>query len=437
MPWKGGFLQGVLKKKLYYGWVVVCMVFVALLVSAGVRAAPTVLIIPLESELGWGRAAISAAVSIGLLLYGLSGPAAGWLMDRFGPKLLTLFGLALIGSSTLMGTAMTELWQLNLFWGVLSGVGTGIVAPVLGATVANRWFVKRRGLVLGILGAAASAGQLLTVPALMWLVVEVGWRAGTAVLAAIVLLVLVPVLLFMRNDPTSMSLRAYGEPQKNPAEESSAPEPSTTVAQPPGPGGSPVLGAFRSPVFWLLAGSFFICGASSNGIIGVHFVPHSIDHGIPEVTAASVLAIMGVMNFVGTIASGWLTDRYDPRKLLAIYYSLRGLSLLLLPFVTQFAGLAVFAVFFGLDYIATVPPTVALVADRFGRANVGAVFGWVFFGHQIGAALASYLGGMVRVSLDDYTAAFLGAGVLAILASLMVLVIRRESTPLGPEAARA
>jgi sugar phosphate permease len=332
---------------------------------------------------------------------------------------------------------MTELWQLNLFWGVLSGVGTGIVAPVLGATVANRWFVKRRGLVLGILGAAASAGQLLTVPALMWLVVEVGWRAGTAVLAAIVLLVLVPVLLFMRNDPTSMGLRAYGEPQKNPAEESSAPEPSTTVAQPPGPGGSPVLGAFRSPVFWLLSGSFFICGASSNGIIGVHFVPHSIDHGIPEVTAASVLAIMGVMNFVGTIASGWLTDRYDPRKLLAIYYSLRGLSLLLLPFVTQFAGLAVFAVFFGLDYIATVPPTVALVADRFGRANVGAVFGWVFFGHQIGAALASYLGGMVRVSLDDYTAAFLGAGVLAILASLMVLVIRRESTSLGPEAVRA
>jgi len=437
MPWKGGFLQGVLKKKLYYGWVVVCVVFVALLVSAGVRAAPTVLIIPLESELGWGRAAISAAVSIGLLLYGLSGPAAGWLMDRFGPKLLTLFGLALIGLSTLMGTAMTELWQLNLFWGVLSGVGTGVVAPVLGATVANRWFVKRRGLVLGILGAAASAGQLLTVPALMWLVVEVGWRAGTAVLAAIVLLVLVPVLLFMRNDPASMGLRAYGEPQKNPAEESSAPEPSTAVAQPPGPTGSPILGAFRSPVFWLLSGSFFICGASSNGIIGVHFVPHSIDHGIPEVTAASVLAIMGVMNFVVTIASGWLTDRYDPRKLLAIYYSLRGLSLLLLPFVTQFAGLAVFAVFFGLDYIATVPPTVALVADRFGRANVGAVFGWVFFGHQIGAALASYLGGMVRVSLGDYTAAFLGAGVLAILASLMVLVIRRESTSLGPEAARA
>src|ERR687894_177010 len=306
------FFAGLTNRKLYYGWVVVWVVFAALLVSAGVRAAPTVLINPLESELGWGRPAISAAISIGLLLYGLSGPAAGWLMDRFGPKPLTLFGLVLIGLRPLMGAARNELLQ----------------------------------------------------------------------------------------------------PQ-------------------------PVLGALRSPVFWLLSGSFFICGASSNGIIGVHFVPHSIDHGIPEVTAASVLAIMGAMNFVGTLASGWLTDRYDPRKLLAIYYSLRGLSLLLLPFVTEFAGLTVFAVFFGLDYIATVPPTVALVADRFGRANVGAVFGWVFFAHQIGAALASYLGGVIRVSLGDYTAAFLGAGILAILASLMVLVIRREPTPFGPEAARA
>ncbi len=427
-------MQRALNGRFYYGWVVVWVVFLALLVSAGVRAAPTVLINPLESELGWGRAVISAAVSVGLLLYGLTGPAAGWLMDRLGPKLLAVAGVLIIGGSTLAGATVTELWQLNLFWGVLGGVGTGIVAPVLGATVANRWFVERRGLVLGIFGAAASAGQLVTVPALMWLVVEIGWRAGTVVLAAIVLLVLIPVLLFMRDAPEELGLRAYGE-ERNPAVESPAPEPSTAVA---GVGGqNVVLRAFRSPVFWLLSGSFFICGASSNGIIGVHFVPHSIDHGIPEVTAASVLALMGAMNFVGTIASGFLTDRYDPRKLLAVYYSLRGFSLLLLPFVTEFAGLAVFAIFFGLDYIATVPPTVALVADRFGRANVGAVFGWVFFAHQVGAALASYIGGVVRDSMGEYTAAFLGAGVLAILASLMVLVVRREDAPPGPEAARA
>jgi sugar phosphate permease len=422
--------------RLYYGWVVVAVVFLALLVSAGVRAAPAVLINPLETELGWSRAAISFAVSVGLLLYGLSGPVAGWLMDRFGPTRLTLVGLAVIGGSTLAGATMTELWQLNLFWGVLSGVGTGVVAPVLGATVANRWFVERRGLVLGVFGAAASAGQLISVPALMWLVVAAGWREGTVLLAAAVFLILVPVLLFMRDDPTQLGLRPYGsqegEERRTAAEESPAPEPGTAAeAQ-----GGAVSRALRTPEFWLLSGSFFICGASSNGIIGVHFVPHSIDHGIPEVTAASALALMGAMNFVGTIASGWLTDRYDPRKLLAVYYSLRGLSLLLLPFVTEFAGLAVFAVFFGLDYIATVPPTVALVADRFGRMNVGAVFGWVFFSHQVGAALASYLGGVARDSLGDYTAAFLVAGILAILAALLASRITREPLPPVPAGSR-
>jgi sugar phosphate permease len=425
-------LKRVLRERLYYGWVVVAVVFLALLVSAGVRAAPAVLINPLETELGWGRAAISFAASVGLLLYGLSGPVAGWLMDRFGPTRITLVGLALIGGSTLAGAAMTELWQLNLFWGVLSGVGTGIVAPVLGATVANRWFAERRGLVLGVFGAAASAGQLISVPALMWLVVAVGWREGTVYLAAVALLVLAPVLLLMRDDPSRLGLRPYGAPKgETSAEKSPAPEPGMAAKAPVETREGGVLSrAFKTPEFWLLSGSFFICGASSNGIIGVHFVPHSIDHGIPEVTAASALALMGAMNFVGTIASGWLTDRYDPRRLLAVYYSLRGLSLLLLPFVTDFSGLAIFAIFFGLDYIATVPPTVALVADRFGRLNVGAVFGWVFFSHQVGAAFASYLGGVVRDSLGDYTLAFLAAGLLAILAALMAYLINRR--PLSP-----
>jgi sugar phosphate permease len=396
-------LKRVLRERLYYGWVVVAVVFLALLVSAGVRAAPAVLINPLETELGWGRAAISFAASVGLLLYGLSGPVAGWLMDRFGPTRITLVGLALIGGSTLAGAAMTELWQLNLFWGVL--------------------------------GAAASAGQLISVPALMWLVVAVGWREGTVYLAAVALLVLAPVLLLMRDDPSRLGLRPYGAPKgETSAEKSPAPEPGMAAKAPVETREGGVLSrAFKTPEFWLLSGSFFICGASSNGIIGVHFVPHSIDHGIPEVTAASALALMGAMNFVGTIASGWLTDRYDPRRLLAVYYSLRGLSLLLLPFVTDFSGLAIFAIFFGLDYIATVPPTVALVADRFGRLNVGAVFGWVFFSHQVGAAFASYLGGVVRDSLGDYTLAFLAAGLLAILAALMAYLINRR--PLSPAVA--
>lgn len=432
-------MKGESRGRLYYGWIVVAVVFLALLVSAGVRAAPTVLINPLENELGWGRATISFAVSIGLLLYGLSGPVAGWLMDRFGPKLLTLAGLAVIGGSTLAGATVTELWQLNLFWGVLSGVGTGVVAPVLGATVANRWFFERRGLVLGIFGAAASAGQLVSVPALMWLVVAVGWRQGVVFLALAALTVIVPILLFMRDDPRKMGLRPYGdtEPEEPAVQGSPAPEPGTPLADVDPQRSGVLRRAVRAPEFWLLSGSFFICGASSNGIIGVHFIPHSIDHGIPEVTAAGVLALMGAMNFVGTIASGFLTDRYDPRKLLAVYYSLRGLSLLLLPFVTHFEGLAIFAVFFGLDYIATVPPTVALVADRFGRMNVGTVFGWVFFSHQLGAALASYLGGVARDSLGDYTAAFIIAGILAGMAALMALLVRRQRPPAAGEPVRA
>jgi len=370
---------------------------------------------------------------VGLLLYGFSGPA-GWLMDRLGPKLLTLLGLGIIVASTLAGATVRELWQLNLFWGVLSGVGTGIVAPVLGATVANRWFVERRGLVLGILGAAASAGQLVSVPALMWLVVEVGWRQVVIFLALATFAVLPLVLLFMRDDPERMGLRPYGEQEREnepAATDSPAPEPGTPLADAASERGGVMSRALRAPEFWLLSGSFFICGASSNGIIGVHFVPHSIDHCIPEVTAAGVLALMGAMNFVGTIASGLLTDRYDPRKLLAVYYSLRGLSLLLLPFVTEFSGLAVFAVFFGLDYIATVPPTVALVADRFGRLNVGTVFGWVFCAHQLGAASASYLGGVARDTLGDYTAAFLVAGALAILAAIMASLVRRDAASAG------
>ena len=399
---------------LHYGWVIVGVTFLALLVAAGVRATPAVLIQPLEQDLGWSRAAISAAVSVGLLLYGFGGPAAGWLMDRFGPRWLTLGGLALVGASTLAGSRVDQLWQFTLLWGVLGGLGTGVVAPVLGATVANRWFVARRGFVVGLFGAAASAGQLIAVPVLMRLVVEIGWRAATLVLAGAVLLVLLPVLLLMRDEPASMGLQPYGG--DTPGTQLGAAGPDT---------GGALLRAVRSPAFWLLSGSFFICGATSNGLIGTHLIPHSIEHGIPRVAAADALALMGAMNFLGTLTSGWLTDRYDPRKLLAAYYSFRGLSLLLLPFVDGFSGLAIFAVIFGLDYIATVPPTVALVADRFGRRNVGTVFGWVFFAHQVGAALAAWLGGVVRELTGDYGPAFLSAGVLAMVAGAMALGIRR------------
>ena len=400
--------------RVHYGWIVVAVTAVTLLVSSGVRSLPGVLIHPLEMDLGWSRAAISAAVSIGLLLYGLAGPFAGRLMDRFGPRRLMLVGLLLFGLATAASAGMTQLWQLNLLWGVASGIGTGIAAAVLGATVANRWFVARRGLVLGAFGAATSAGQLIFVPLLMWLVVQAGWRASSIMLGGVALLVLIPTFLFMKDEPADLGLLPYGG--------------SAQPVRPLAEGAGAVMArALRTPEFWLLAGSFFVCGATSNGLIGTHLIPHSIDHGIPEVTAASALALMGAMNFVGTLGSGWLTDRFDPRKLLATYYTLRGLSLFVLPFATDFSGLAIFAVVFGLDYIATVPPTSALAADIFGRRNVGTVFGWVFFSHQLGAALAAYLGGVAREALGDYTFAFFTAGVVAVMGALMALCVRRQA----------
>ncbi len=422
-------MQRVLSQRLYYGWVVVVAVTaVTLLVSGGVRSALGVLIHPLEDDLGWSRTAISFGVSIGLLLFGAAAPLAGWLTDRFGPRRLMLAGLVLIAVSTSAGAVMTSLWQFTLFWGVLGGIGTGVAGAVLGATVANRWFVERRGVVLGVFGAATSAGQLVFVPVLMWLVGAVGWRVATVGLTACAAALVAPVLLLMRDAPADVGLRAYGD-----VPASRSPVSRAAPGREPDAGGWVMKRAVRTPEFWLLAGSFGVCGATSNGLVGTHFIPHSLDHGIGEATAAGALAVMGAFNFVGTLASGWLTDRYDPRKLLGVYYSFRGLSLFVLPFVTDFSGLAVFAVVFGLDYIATVPPTAALTADIFGRRHVGAVYGWVFFSHQLGAALAAYLGGVSRDVLGDYTTTFFAAGVLAVLGGAMALRIDRGPRPRSPE----
>ena len=416
----------------HYAWVVTGVTFVTLLISAGVRSAPSVLIHPLETDFGWSRDAIAFAVSVGLLLYGLSGPFAGRLMDRFGTRVVMLAGVSLIVVSTAAGAALNALWQLTLLWGILGGIGTGIAAAVLGATVANLWFVERRGLVLGLFGAATSAGQLVFVPVLMGTVVLIGWRASNLLLAAVAALILVPVFFLMRNDPADVGERPFGAPAAAPAGPAPARAAGGSVRE-----GGIMSRALRAPEFWLLAGSFFVCGATSTGLIGTHLIPHSIDHGISEVTAAGTLALMGSMNFVGTLASGWLTDRYDPRKLLACYYFFRGLSLFGLPFVADFTGLAVFAILFGLDYIATVPPTSALAADIFGRRHVGTVFGWIFFSHQVGAALAAYFGGLARVVLGDYQAAFLVAGVLAVLAAAMALRVNRGTRITAPPAVAA
>lgn len=420
-------MQRLVPSKVYYGWIVVGITAFALVISAGVRSAPGVLVVPLEADLNWSRSLISFAVSIGLLLFGLGGPVTGWLVERAGPRWVMLSGLALVGLSMALSARMTEVWQLNLFWGALSGIGTGIVGLVLGTTIANRWFVARRGLVTGIFGASTSAGQLIFYPLLVQLVDTFGWRGSVLLLAALSWLLVIPVALIMRDKPADLGLQPYGA-----TSHPGGPVPAAASAA------SVMRHALRTPAFWLLAITFFICGATSNGLIGTHFIPYVGDQGISAGVAAGMLALMGAMNFVGTIGSGWLTDRFDPRKLLACYYGFRGLSLLLLPFVSGSTGLAIFSILFGLDYIATVPPTTALVADTFGRKHVGTVFGWIFCAHQLGAALAAWLGGVTYEWLGAYGPAFLAAGILAIMAAGLSLSIgkRTPDTP-TPDAAYA
>lgn len=403
-------------RRVFYGWVVVAVAVLATLVAAGIRSVPGALLVPLEQDLGWSKTTLSVAVSIGLVLFGLGGPFSGYLMDRYGPRRITLFGLLLMSLSMAGSALMTQVWQLNLIWGVVSGVGTGVVGSVLGATVANRWFIRQRGLVMGIFGGATSAGQLIFIPALVAWATGLGWREASWIMAGVALAVTVPVLLLMRDSPAEIGERPLG------AAVGSAPAKITADAG--------VMGrAVRSSTFWLLAGTFFICGATSNGLIGVHFIPYAVDCGISQGVASGMLALLGAMNFVGTIASGWLTDRYDPRKLLCVYYVFRGLSLLLLPYAVTPETMVPFAILFGLDYIATVPPTVALVADNFGRQNVGTVYGWVFAAHQLGAAFASWAGGSVRDALGEYNLAFFAAGAVAIMGGMLSLGIRRAVRP--------
>jgi sugar phosphate permease len=408
-----------LADRVYYGWIVVGVTALTVLVAAGVRAAPAVLIHPLEQDFGWARASISLAASIGLILYGISSPVAGAIIDRYGPRRLMLAGVLIVAASTLLSATISELWQLHLLWGVFSGLGTGLAAAVLAATVATKWFSKRRGFVVGLLGASVSAGNLVFVPLLMWLFVTLSWQAGVVILGLIVVSLFPLIWLLMRDSPDEIGSNIREDtPELPDLRTSQERRPMRVMAT-----------AIRVPEFWLLSGTFFICGATSNGIIGTHLIPHSIDIGIREITAATIIGIMGAMNFVGTIGSGILTDRYDPRKLLAMYYTFRGLSLFLLPFVTGFWGLVIFAVVFGLDYIATVPPTVALTADIFGRERVGTVYGWIFLAHQAGAGGAAYLGGLSRDAFGDYQLAFLAAGGLAVAGGLMALRISRRAIP--------
>jgi sugar phosphate permease len=411
------------RRNIHYGWVMVAITFLTALVSAGAVGAPGVFIIPLQKEFGWTTADISAALSLRFVLFGLMAPFAAALLNRFGLRNMAATALTVVVTALLASLAMTQLWQLIALWGVVVGIGTGMTALVLGATVSARWFAARRGLVVGILTASVATGQLVFLPILAAITERTGWRVALALMCVMLAIAAIAAFLLMRDRPGDVGLRPFGDTSTDPLP---APPPANPNIF--GAALGALRDAARTRVFWILFGTFFICGASTNGLIQVHLIPLCADYGIGQVQAAGLLAAMGTFDFVGTIVSGWLSDRYDNRYLLFWYYGLRGLSLVFLPFTDfSFYGLSVFALFYGLDWIATVPPTVRLTAQRFGPERANLVFGWIFAGHQIGAAVAAYGAGLSRTLLSSYLPAFFIAGALCIIAAIAILTMSRPA----------
>ncbi len=410
---------GLARKGIHYGWVMVCVTFLTMLATAAAMGLPGVLLVPLREEFGFETAEISGAMALRLVLFGAIGPFAAALMSAYGLRASICTALALIAAGLALATRIEAIWQLYFAWGAMVGIGTGMTAIVLGATVATRWFAARRGMVVGLLTAAAATGQLIFLPAAAWAAETYGWRWGVAAPMVACVIAFVAMLLFARDHPSELGLSPYGD------------------SAPPGPvpvrdGRGAVRLAFESlegaastRSFWLLTGSFAICGFTTNGLVQTHFIPLCQDYGMTVVAAAGVLAIMGAFDFIGSLGSGYLTDRFDARRLLFIYYIVRAGALLALP-LSDFSlvWLTLFAVFYGLEWIATVPPTVKLVAQNYGPEQAALVFGWIFAAHQAGAAVAAYGAGEVYDAIGSYLPSFTLGGLLCIVAAIGVLGIR-------------
>ncbi|WP_231369835.1 MFS transporter [Arthrobacter sp. 135MFCol5.1] len=438
----------VRRRRLHPAWIVAAVAFLALVGAAGFRAAPGVLMVPLQQEFGWSTTVLSAAVSINLVLFGLTAPFAAALMERFGIRAVTATALVLIGLGSALTVLVNQSWQILLTWGLLIGLGTGSMALVFAATIANTWFTKNRGLVIGILTAGSAAGQLVFLPFIALLAQDPGWRQASLLIAAGALAVVPLVLKFLKNSPADVGVLPYGALPPVP------PVPADTVM----PDGAKVPAAADGPranaavralqvlrraikvrTFWALAAGFAICGATTNGLIGTHFIPSAHDHGMPETTAAGLLAVVGIFDIIGTIASGWLTDRFNPRVLLAVYYQFRGIGLLVLPLLLNAEvqpSMIVFVVIYGLDWVATVPPTAAICRETFG-ADGSVVFGWVFAAHQLGAAAAAIAAGALRDATGHYTYAWLGAAAMCTIAAIISATIRRDRSSRAAEPAAA
>nr|WP_306901566.1 MFS transporter [Arthrobacter sp. B1I2] len=421
------------RRRLHPAWIVAGVAFLALVGAAGFRAAPGVLMVPLQQEFGWSTTVLSGAVSINLVLFGLTAPFAAALMERFGIRAVTATALVLIGMGSALTVLVNQSWQILLTWGLLIGLGTGSMALVFAATIANTWFAKSRGLVIGILTAGSAAGQLVFLPFIALLAQDPGWRQASLLIAAGALAVVPLVLKFLKNSPADVGVLPYGAV---PVEVEDQGQVGANAAVPGnGPRANAAVRALqalrrasRVRTFWALAAGFAICGATTNGLIGTHFIPSAHDHGMPETTAAGLLAVVGIFDIAGTIASGWLTDRFNPRVLLAVYYQFRGIGLLVLPLLLNAEvqpSMIVFVVIYGLDWVATVPPTAAICRETFG-ADGSVVFGWVFAAHQLGAAAAAIAAGALRDATGHYTYAWLGAAAMCTIAAVISATIRRH-----------
>jgi MFS family permease len=429
------------RRRLHPAWAVAAVAFLALVGAAGFRAAPGVLMVPLQQEFGWSTTVLSSAVSINLVLFGLTAPFAAALMERFGIRAVTAVALGLIGAGSALTVLVNQSWQILLTWGLLIGLGTGSMALVFAATIANTWFTKSRGLVIGILTAGSAAGQLVFLPFIAMLAQDPGWRQASLLIAAGALAVVPLVLKFLKNSPADVGALPYGA-----EDQSGTPSVATATPEAAGPRRNAAVRALqvlrrasRNRTFWALAAGFAICGATTNGLIGTHFIPSAHDHGMPETTAAGLLAVVGIFDILGTIASGWLTDRFNPRILLAVYYQFRGIGLLVLPLLLGSSvqpSMIVFVVIYGLDWVATVPPTAAICRQVFG-ADGSVVFGWVFAAHQLGAAAAALAAGAIRDATGHYTYAWLGAAAMCTIAAVISATIRKDAGRRKPAAVAA
>jgi predicted MFS family arabinose efflux permease len=407
-----------------YAFVVVGVTFVSLLAAAGLRSAPGVLMVPWEKAFGWERDTISLAAAIGLFLFGLMGPFAAALMQSIGVRRTLTGALALMSASIGASLLMTEPWQLVVSWGIVSGMASGCVAGVLSATIVNRWFVSNRGLIMGLLTASTATGSLVFLPIFAAISQSAGWKPVVVIIAVLMALLAPVAWLLMRERPSDLGTEPYGAPVGQP------PPPAPAPANPLVAAFSALGQAAKTRDFWLLFATFFVCGFTTNGLVGVHMISMCADYGMAAGAAGGILAMMGLFDLIGTTASGWATDRYDPRKLLFAYYGLRGLSLLYLPHADfTFFGLSLFAVFYGLDWIATVPPTLKLTTQAFGEARAPIIFGWIFTGHQIGAASAAFFAGVMRTEFGAYQQAFEIAGATALVAAVAALCIGRGRKP--------